>query len=414
MKNHYGVVVIGGGASGMMAAVAASRSRRRVLIIEKNPALGAKLGITGGGRCNIMNATFDTRLLLSHYGDAADFLYSSFSQFGPQQTWDYFHNNGLPLIVEANNRAFPQSQSALDVVRFFEKEIADTGVTVLCNTRVTRLVTSDDRIDGVETNSGIYTADHYVIATGGLSHPETGSTGDGFAWLGKTKHTVIAPTPSLVPLSVRERFVADISGASIDECKITFAVDGVKAFQKKGRILFTHRGVSGPMILNSSKAVSDLLHTGVVTMAIDMFPSVDHGALDKQLLDLFDEHKNKAIKNVLPDVLPVARLVPIILRLATIDPDTRVHSLARDSRKQLIQILKSFTLEITGLLDFDKAIIADGGIPLEEVDTKTFRSKIIQNLSITGDLLHINRPSGGFSLQLCWTSGYVAGISAAQ
>jgi predicted Rossmann fold flavoprotein len=413
MENHYDVVVIGGGASGVMAAAASGRSRRRTLLIEKNPRIGHKLSISGGGRCNIMNANFDVRSLLSNYGDAADFLYSSFAQFGPQQTWDYFHNNGLPLIVEANNRAFPQSQSALDVVKFFERELSDLDVMVSLGNSVTKINREGNHIVSIETRQGTYTADSYIIATGGLSHPETGSTGDGFKWLRDLGHTVIAPTPSLVPLAARQRWVADVSGASLDDCKITVAVDGVKAFQKKGRLLFTHRGVSGPMILNSSKAVSDLLHTGVVTLAIDMFPSIDHGTLDKQLLEHFDAYKNKTLKNVLPDFISIARLSDILISLNRIDPETRVHSLSRDERKLLVNTMKALTLEITGLLDFDKAIIADGGIPLSEIDTKTFRSKVLDNLAITGDLLHINRPSGGFSLQLCWTSGFVAGTSSA-
>ena len=423
--NKFDVIIIGGGASGLMAAAVASEHGKKVLVIEKNGELGKKLSISGGGRCNIMNGQFDVQKLLVNYGSAKDYLHSSFAQFGPQKTWNYFHDNGLPLVSEDLNRAFPASHKASDVVDFFVNKLKEKGVTVLLNTKVTKINLTPNpfptegrgtghqqEILSIETNSSeTYTADSFVLATGGLSHPETGSTGDGFKWLSDLGHTIVKPTPTLVPLLVKEKWITELSGSSLDECKITFFVDDKKAFMKKGRMLFTHHGVSGPMILNLSKQVADLLPTGVVTMAIDLFPSFDEGDLDKKLVAYFENHKNKTIKNVLPEILPVGKLATFLLHHANIDETTKVHSLAKDDRKKLVQLMKKLVVTIKGLESFDKAIVADGGIPLDELNMRTFQSKFIPNLYITGDLLHINRPSGGFSLQLCWSSGAVVGMS---
>lgn len=408
----YDVVVIGGGASGLMAAGVAASRGRRVLLLEKNKKLGKKLGISGGGRCNITNAETDVRTLLKHYGDAEHFLYSSFAQFGVADTFRFFEKLGLPLVVEARKRAFPETQKAPDVVRALERFIKQYRVTILTGVKVSHMVTDGGRVSGVVADGIAYEADSFVLATGGISHSETGSTGDGFVWLRGLGHAVHKPTPTLVPLSVRESWVHALSGTSLSFMKITFLVNGKKACAKTGKILFTHFGISGPLILNVAKEVADLMHEGDVSATIDCFPDTDHGALERRILKIFNANKNKLFRNVFAEIAPAGTHRALLSLLPETDPETPVHSITVAERKMIVQLLKALPLTITGLMGADRAVVADGGVSLTEMDMRTMRSQRLKNLFITGDLLHINRPSGGYSLQLCWTTGYVAGMNA--
>ncbi len=407
----YDTIVIGGGASGMMAAGRAAEHGKSVLLIEKNATLGRKLDITGGTRCNITNAEFDKHEFAKHYGAAEHFLYSPLSQFGVQSTFDFFTQRGVPLIVEARKRAFPASQKAEDVTRAMTKYLTDTGVEILTKTTVRSVLTEDGRITAVQTSAGMFAARTFILATGGVSHPETGSTGDGFKWLAELGHTVKAPTPTIVPLKVRERWVKSLAGVSVARMKITFFVDGKKSFSKLGGVLFTHFGLSGPLILNSASAVAEMLKEGDVTATIDMRPDMDFAALERETLAKIEANKNKNFKNVLAEIAPAGTAKAVLALLALPKPDVKAHSLTKEERKRLIHILKGAPCTIAGLMGFDRAVISDGGVPLSEIDMRTMRSLKVPNLFVTGDLLHINRPSGGYSLQLCWTTGFVAGSS---
>lgn len=412
VKEYYDLIVIGGGASGLMAAGIAAEAGKSVLILEKNAELGKKLKITGGGRCNITNATFDTRVFLKNFGDAMPFLFSPFAQFDVQATFDFFAAKNLPLIVEEDrNRAFPHTEKATDVCKVLVEWIEDQKVEVLLDHPVTRVIYDQEKgeITGVESRGKLFKAEKYILATGGASHQETGSTGDGFEWLRDMGHTVHEPAPNIVPLKVKEKWIKDLSGKSLDDMKITFFVDGKKDFQERGRILFTHFGVSGPLILNSAHKVAELLYHGIVTATIDIFPDLDHGSLEKKVLEVFEEHKNKVFKNVLKEIVPPGFGGAVFSFDVITDPETKVHSITKEERKKLIDLLKQMPLTILDLMSLDRAVVSDGGIPLTEVDTKTMRSKLYNNLYLTGDILHINRPSGGYSLQLCWTTGFVAG-----
>jgi len=410
-RTHYDVIVIGGGPSGMMAAGRAAERGRRVLLIEKNKVLGKKLSITGGGRCNILNAETDTRTLLEHYGESAKFLYSPFSQHGMQDSWNFFEAHNLPLVIEARKRTFPQSQKAPDVTACLQRYVNNNHVELKLGTKVIELLTDKGQITGVKTKNATYSAENYILATGGSSHSETGSTGECLDWLTKLGYTIHAPNPNIVPLTVAEDWVKELSGTTLSFMKITFGVGRPKSerFSRTGKILFTHFGLSGPLILNAAHKVKKLLDNGPVTATIDCYPDTELGTVRNRILEVFNINKNKLVKNVLKEVVPagmsesVASLMPAALS------NTPINSVTKKERETLADLLKALPLTITGTMGMDWAVISDGGVDLTEIDTKTMRSKLHSNLFFTGDILNINRPSGGYSLQLCWTTGWVAG-----
>lgn len=408
----YDVIVVGGGASGMMAAGTAAARGKKVLIIEKNKVLGQKLNITGGGRCNVTNAEFDIRVLLRMYGKAEHFLYSAFAQFGVKDTFEFFESRGLPLVVQARKRAFPHTEKAPDVCNVMRAYVKSCDI--ITGKSVTKISHADSGVTGVQVGKELYTADSYILATGGMSHPETGSTGDGFTWLNDLGHSVKQSTPTIVPLATREPWSKVLSGTSLSFMKITFFADGKKIFSKTGKVLFTHFGLSGPLILNSAGKVAQLFEGGTnVTATIDAYPDTDIGSLEKQIIKILDTCKNRMLKNVLALLVPEGIAPGVQLLLSDkINFETKVHSITKEERRMIIDNLKALPLTITNLMGFDRAVVADGGVTLEEIDTKTMRSKKLPNLYITGDLLNITRPSGGYSLQLCWTTGYVAGKNA--
>lgn len=406
---NYDVIVIGGGASGMMAAGQAASRGKKVLLLEKNISMGEKLKITGGGRCNITNDEQDIREFLKNYGQASHFLFSAFHQFNAKNTFDFFESKNLPLVVQARNRVFPQTEKALDVFYTLKKFMESRGVMVKTNSAVKKIVHDQGKILRIITDAGQYRATNYILATGGVSHPETGSTGDGFRWLSKMGHTVHPPTPTIVPLAVAEDWVKSLAGISLSFMKISFLLDGKRQFSKTGKVLFTHFGLSGPLILNSAAKVGELLRNGEVTAQIDAFPDTDLGALDDKVVKIFNANQNKAFKTVLKEIVPAGTWKGILLLLSDMNLDIPVNSVTRDERKRLVNLLKALPVTITNLMGNDRAVSADGGVSLTEIDTRTMKSKIMSNLFVTGDLLHINRPSGGYSLQLCWTTGFIAG-----
>lgn len=412
MAEKFDVVVIGGGAAGMMAAGRAAERGRRVLLVEKNPVLGKKLSITGGGRCNVTNAEDDVRLLLSHYGEAAKFLFSSFSQFGVAETFSFFTNRGLPLVVQAKQRAFPTTERATDVVKTLVDYLKSGQVEVRTKIGVEEIIVESGNVTGLKIGQNLISAESYILATGGQSHPATGSTGDGWEWLRDLGLDVHQPTPAVVPLAVADEWIQSLAGTSFNEAKITFWLDGKKELMKTGRILCTHFGLSGPLILNLAKKVADLLEAGEVTATIDVVPKMDLGALDQHITKIFDQNKNRDLKNVMKIIAPTGTAPAILTLLPTINQNTKVHSISKTDRKLIGQTLKALPVAVTGLMGFDRAVVVDGGVALTEVENSTMRVRKIPNLFVTGDLLHINRPSGGYSLQLCWTTGWVAGNAA--
>lgn len=416
LTEMYDVLIIGGGSAGLMAAAVASEQGKRVLLIEKNAAVGKKLSITGGGRCNILNAEADTRSLLSHYGEAAKFLHSPFAQFGMQHAWDFFTSRGLPLVVETGKRAFPASHQAADVVAFFMKRLQTTGVTICTSTPAQSIAYEGDAVTGIMTSRGLLRAKAYIIATGGLSHPDTGSTGEGLVWLGSLGHSIVRPDPSLVPLIVSDPWVHSLAGVTLPDAKITFVSVHPGANHKlcvaTGKVLFTHFGLSGPAILNSAAEVQTLLKKGAVRATLDVVPQHPIDALNREVTAVFAAHQNKVLKNVVKYFVPPGMSSAVVQQLPASLAETPVHSITREARRNLVALVKALQCTVTGTKGNDWAIVSDGGVPLTEVDTRTMRSRRYDNLYIVGDALHISRPSGGYSLQLCWTTGAVAASAA--
>jgi len=409
---HFDVVIIGGGASGLFASGRAAERGKKVLVLEKNRTLGEKLLLTGGGRCNITNATYDTREFLAHLGKGTEPLFSAFAQFDVKDTFTFFEKRGLPLVIEARNRAFPASQNAGDVLRIIEAYARDNGAIIRTKTKVSRILEEHGGIVGIETGKSVIGADAVIVATGGLSHPETGSTGDGFTFLRNLGHSVEDPGADLVPIEVHDAWVKALSGTSLSFMKMTVYANGKKAFAKKGKVLFTHFGLSGPLVLNSARAIGTLLGQGRVTIAIDAYPDTDIGALEKDIIRVFDQAKNKMIKNVADDIMPhgMAEVFPLLF--PHIPLDKKVHSITKEERRLIVDTLKALPVSVVGLMGMDRAIVSDGGVPLDEIDTKYMRSRLYPNLYVTGDMIHVNRQSGGYSLQIAWTTGYVAGSAA--
>ncbi len=409
-EQKYDLIVIGGGPSGMMVAGRAADLGARVLLLERNKVLGKKLKLTGGGRCNLTNAEFDIRKFLENFPESKEFLYSPFSKFSSKDAFTFFESRGLPLVVEGRKRVFPESQKATDVVSIMERYVKRNGIEIRRGIRVASLEKKDGKITSVKTKKGEeFFGNNFAIATGGLALPETGSTGDGFSILKKLGHTISQPNPNVVPLTTDEEWVHSISGVTLSFMTIRFIQKDKIKVKKTGKILFTHFGISGPLVLNSAHEVKKLLTDGKVTASIDMFPDTEEGEMNRRILNLFDKNKNKLTKNILPEILP-SKISDVILNLPDINLSEReVNSITKEERRLLVKKIKGITFEITGTLGFDKAVITDGGVILKEVDFKNMTSKLYPNLYLLGDTLNINRPSGGFSLQMCWTTGWVAG-----
>lgn len=423
---QYDVIIIGGGPAGMMAAGRAAECGARALLIEKNDSLGQKLLITGGGRCNLTNAEFDINIFLGKFKDTAKFLFSPFSRFGVQDTLDFFHERNMPTKIEAEKRVFPVTDKAESVFSVLKQYMEEGSVTVLPNVSAVGIVTTDEKLDGVLLKSGEKMQAHsYILATGGKSHPETGSTGDGFRWLEAIGHTIIESQAVLVPVTIREKWVHALSGVSLTDAKLTvFQKEnsgenkGSSLLKKvcpsrRGKVLFTHFGLSGPLVLNMSKSISEFLQYGAVVISLDLLPEMDFGMIDKKLQEIFEQNKNKKIKNILGEFIS-ASFIPALLEIVKIDGEKAVNIISREERLSFGRAVKDMQMTVTGLLGAEKAIVTSGGVTLSEVDFKTMRSRLYPNLYFVGDVLNIDRPSGGYSLQLCFTTGYVAGEEAAK
>ena len=411
-KHQYNLAVIGGGPAGMMAAGHAGEIGSRVILLEKNEHLGIKLLISGRGRCNITNAEEDLKKIINIYGPNGKFLYAALNKFSNKDVIDFFVSRGIKTKVEINGRVFPVSDNANDVLSCLKKYLKDNKVEVRFNSLVEKIVIStgnsnNKKIEKIILKNGKeIVADNFVFATGGKSYPKTGSTGDGYKWLKKIGHRVIALKPALTPIIVKEKIVKQLEGLSLKNVEISLW-EKRKIASCFGEAIFTSNGLSGPLILNLSKQISEDKIKDL-KLKIDFKPKFDYPTLDKRILKNFAEQKNKQLKNSLNKLLP-KKLIPVIIELSGIEKNKKVNEVTRIERKKIIKLLKEFELSIKGLVGFEKAVITSGGVDLKEVDPRTMRSKIIDNLYLAGEILDIDGPTGGYNLQVAWSTGYLAG-----
>ena len=404
----YDVAIIGGGPAGMMSAGRAGELGARVILLEKNNNLGSKLLITGKGRCNITNNTDENRELIKRFGKNGRFLYSALHKFGVNEIIDFFEKRGVKTKVERGNRIFPESDKAQDVLDVLINYLKESKVGIKTNAEVKKIIKKDHKIEKIILIGGReIIADKFVICTGGKSYPATGSTGDAYKWLKQLGHNIIEPRPSLAPVIAKEKIVKDLEGLSLKNVEISIFEKGKKIDSRFGEAIFTADGLSGPIILDLSKRIGEEL-PGDIELKIDFKPALDFKTLDQRVQKDFQERSNKLFRNSLDNLLP-QKIIPVIVKLSKIDSEKKVNLITKEERKRLLHLLKEFTLSVKSLYGYDKAIITAGGVDLKEVDPQTMKSKIVDNLYFAGEVLDLDGPTGGYNLQVCWSTGFVAG-----
>lgn len=405
------VIVVGGGAAGMMAAVFAARNGQNVQLLEKNEKLGKKLFITGKGRCNITNAA-DIEDLFTAVISNPKFLYSGFYSFTNQQVIDFFEELGVKTKIERGERVFPVSDHSSDVIAAFSRELKLLGVSVSLHTEVRELLCEQDKVCGVLlTNGKKMKADAVIVATGGISYPSTGSTGDGYRFAKETGHRVTELLPSLVPMEVRQWYAKELQGLSLRNIEIRITDGKKKLYEEFGEMLFTHYGVTGPVILSASSVVGKTLRKKELTLHIDLKPALSEEQLDKRILREFDANHNKQYKNSIDSLFP-AKLKPIMIELSEIEPEKKVNEITKEERQRLVHLIKDFTMTLTGLRSYNEAIITKGGVSVKEIDPGTMESKKMKGLYFVGEVLDLDAVTGGYNLQIAWSTGYLAGMNA--
>ena len=400
-------VIIGGGASGMLCSAVAAQRGLNVILLEPNNTLGRKLRITGKGRCNVTNNCEIRELLANIPGDGR-FLYSALNRLSPRDTMEMFEHLGLELKTERGNRVFPVSDNANDVAETLIRYMKRSNVTVK-HACAQHILTQDGHVSGVETDDGIIDCGCVCICTGGLSYPLTGSRGAGYRMAKELGHTVTKLRPSLVPLECEEDYCAEMQGFSLRNVRLNAYEDGKLIFSELGEMLFTHFGISGPLIISASSYYVKKNYNDKVTLEIDLKPALTEEQLDKRILRDFEDNQNKSFKNGIAGLLP-SRMIPIVIELCGIDSERPVHSITREERLKLINILKHLRVTVNGTRPFSEAIVTQGGISIKDVNPSTMESKLIEGLYITGELLDLDALTGGFNLQIAWSTGWAAGM----
>lgn len=404
------VLVVGGGAAGMFAAIFAARNGNEVHIFEKNEKLGKKLFITGKGRCNITNAC-DLDTLFQSVVSNAKFLYSSFYGYTNTDVMEFFRELGLKIKVERGERVFPESDHSSDVIAALTKELHRLDVDIHLHTEVKKLETDETGFSGLVLGDGKrIQGDACIVATGGFSYQTTGSTGDGYRFAKECGHQVTEILPSLVPLAIKEGYGKELQGLSLRNVEAT-VFDGKKErYRAFGEMLFTHYGVSGPLILSASSYITKKLKEHPMRLVIDLKPALSVEQLDARVLRDFEEHKNKQFKNAIGGLFP-SKLIPVMLSLSGIDPEKKVNEISKEERLGFVDKIKHFEMTITGTRDFNEAIITQGGVKTKEIQPSTMESKLVPRLYFVGEVLDLDALTGGFNLQIAWSTAYAAGSS---
>lgn len=404
------VIVIGGGPAGMMAAYAASCQGHAVTLLEQNEKLGKKLFITGKGRCNITNAS-DMDNLFANVMSNRKFLYSAFYTFDNEQVISFFENQGLHTKVERGNRVFPVSDHSSDVIAALSRALRKQNVEVHLRTKAQNLLIKEGTVCGIALSDGkVMDADSVIVATGGISYPSTGATGDGYRMAEDSGHRLVKSTPSLVPFETREDWVTQLQGLSLRNVTVSIYNGKKKLYEDFGEMLFTHFGVSGPLILSASGIIKASQFEQELEMYIDLKPALDAEQLDKRILREFDAAMNKQFRNVIGSLMP-AKMIPVMIRLCGINPDKKVNEVSREERQHLVNLLKKLPVTITGLRGWNEAIITKGGVSVKDVNPSTMESKKVSHLYFCGEVLDLDALTGGYNLQIAWSTGYLAGIS---
>lgn len=407
------VVVVGGGAAGMMAAIKASNSDNKVILIEHNEKLGKKVFITGKGRCNLTNAS-DIENIFNNIVSNPKFMYSSLYSFTNEDVIELFESHGMKTKVERGNRVFPASDKSSDVIKTLKNILMANNVDIRLNTELKDIGITDGKVVSISTNKGQIKCDKLILATGGLSYPVTGSDGKVMKLLTKYGHTIKDTRPALVPLNVKEEYVKELQGLSLKNVEASFyrtAKPGKKPVYKEfGEMLFTHFGVTGPVILSASSVIGKYLENEKIVLKIDLKTALDKDKLDARIIREFNENINKDIRNSLDSLLPKS-LIPIMIKVSDIDPYKKVHEISKEERTRLLENIKGLTFEVISLRDYNEAIITQGGINVKEVDPTTMESKYIKDLYLAGEMLDLDAFTGGYNLQIAWSTGALAGMS---
>ena len=409
------VLIIGGGAAGMMAAAFAAKNGNRVEVFEKNEKLGKKLFITGKGRCNITNAA-DLEDFFSAVTSNPKFLYSAFYSFTNEQVISFFEELGVRTKVERGGRVFPVSDHSSDVIQALKSEMERLGVKINLNAEVKELITekssTGETVNGIRLVSGKkISGDAVIVATGGISYPSTGSTGDGYRFARRCGHKVSELSPSLVPMEVKEWYAGELMGLSLRNIEIRITDGKKKLYQEFGEMLFTHYGVTGPVILSASSVVGKKLKDTELTLHIDLKPALTEEQLDKRVLREFETNHNRQFKNAVDSLFP-SKLRPVIVELSGIPEEKKVHEITKEERLRFVRLIKDFTMTLTGLRGYNEAIITKGGVSVKEIDPGTMESKLVKGLYFAGEVLDLDAVTGGYNLQIAWSTGYLAGMNA--